>query len=82
EAFLRANVGDGLDPETEARAVADVLRAEPAAWKAWLEEGANEDWCRRIGILRTPALILAGSEDADLGPDAQRALTVPHLAHH
>ncbi|MEE7492563.1 alpha/beta hydrolase [Methylobacterium oryzae CBMB20] len=82
QAFVRANVGAGLDPETEARAVTDVLRAEPAAWKAWLGEGANEDWCRRVGILRTPALILAGSEDADLGPDAQRALTAPHLAHH
>ncbi|MGE8129260.1 alpha/beta hydrolase [Methylobacterium sp. NPDC080182] len=82
EAFVRANVGDGLDPESEARAVADVLRAEPAAWKAWLEKGANEDWRRRVGVLRTPALVLAGSEDADLGPDAQRALTAPHLAHH
>jgi pimeloyl-ACP methyl ester carboxylesterase len=82
QAFVRANVGDRLDPETEERAVADVLRAAPAAWKAWLEAGANEDWCRRVGVLRTPALILAGSEDADLGPDAQQALTAPHLAHH
>lgn len=32
-------------------------------------------------MLRTPALVFAGSEDADLGPDAQAALTLPHLAH-
>ena len=81
-AFVRANVGGGLDPESEARAVADVLQAAPEAWKAWLESGAREDLCRRIGILRTPALILAGSEDADLGADAQEALMAPHLAHH
>lgn len=80
--FVRANVGADLDPETEDGAVADVLRASPAAWKAWLQSGANEDWSRRIGVLRTPALILAGSEDADLGPDAQQALTAPHLVHH
>ena len=82
KAFVRANVGDALDPETEARAVADVLQAAPAAWKAWLEAGSHEDLCRRIGILQTPALILAGSEDADLGVDAQTALMAPHLAHH
>ncbi|SFL81715.1 alpha/beta hydrolase [Methylobacterium pseudosasicola] len=82
KAFVRANVGDGLDPEIEARAVADVLQAAPAAWKAWLEAGSHEDLSRRVGILRTPALILAGSEDADLGADAQHALMAPHLAYH
>ena len=82
KAFVSENVGSPLDPETGARAVADVLQAAPAAWKAWLESGSREDLCRRIGVLRTPALILAGSEDADLGADAQRALMAPHLAHH
>ncbi|MDP4002649.1 alpha/beta hydrolase [Methylobacterium sp. NEAU K] len=81
-AFVRDNVGAGLDPEAETRATADVLQASPQAWKAWLGSGAREDLCRRVGILHTPALILAGSEDADLGPDAQRALTAPHLARH
>ncbi|MDH2308114.1 alpha/beta hydrolase [Methylobacterium brachiatum] len=81
-AFVQENVGTALDPETEARAVADVLQAAPEAWKAWLEAGSREDWCRRIGVLRIPALILAGSEDADLGADAQTALMAPHLAHH
>ena len=69
QAFVRENVGSALDPDTEALCVADVLRASPDAWKAWLDAGSREDWCRRIGVLRTPALILAGSEDADLGPD-------------
>ncbi|MCJ2062103.1 alpha/beta hydrolase [Methylobacterium sp. J-088] len=81
-AFVRENVGTALDRATEDAAVADVLRAAPEAWKAWLESGAREDWGRRIGVLPTPALILAGSEDADLGADAQEALMAPHLARH
>jgi pimeloyl-ACP methyl ester carboxylesterase len=79
--FVRANVGETLEAEREDRAVEDVLRTEPAAWRAWLQSGAKEDLCQRIGILRLPALVLAGSEDADLGPDAQMALTLPHLPH-
>lgn len=80
-AFIRQNVGAPLAPEDEDAATADVLRAAPAAWRAWLESGANEDWAARVSILRTPALILAGSKDADLGPEGQAALTAPHLAH-
>lgn len=80
-AFIRQNVGAPLAPEDEDAATADVLRAAPEAWRAWLESGANEDWAARVGVLRTPALILAGSADADLGPAGQAALTAPHLAH-
>ncbi|MGU3362568.1 alpha/beta fold hydrolase [Methylobacterium sp. M6A4_1b] len=82
EAFVAANVAAPLDPDRMARTVADVLRASPAAWTLWLTSGSREDWCARIGVLRSPAVILAGVEDADLGPAAQAALTAPHLAHH
>ena len=81
-AFVRQNVGTPLDAEAEALAVADVLRANPAAWRAWLESGSREDLSTRVGVLTTPALILAGSQDADLGPAAQTALMAPHLACH
>lgn len=80
-AFVRANAAGSLPPEAEERAVEDVLRAEPAAWRAWLESGAEEDLCRRIGVLRIPALVIAGAEDADLGAEAQAALMMPHLPH-
>jgi hypothetical protein len=82
EAFVAANVGAPLDPEDHARTVEDVLRANPEAWKAWLTGGANEDWRARIGTLATPALVVSGAEDGDLGPEAQAALTLPHLARH
>ena len=31
-------------------------------------------------MLQTPALILAGADDEDLGPAAQRRLMAPHFA--
>lgn len=78
--FIEANLGAPLPRDLMEQAVADVLRAAPAAWKAWFAEGSREDWCARIGVLRTPALIVAGSEDADLGIAAQTCLMAPHLA--
>ncbi len=82
EGFVHANVGAPLDEGDHADTVADVLRANPAAWRAWLAAGSCEDWVARIGVLATPALVIAGSEDADLGPAAQARLTTPHLADH
>lgn len=79
--FVKANTAETLPSEAEDRAVEDVLRAEPAAWRAWLEAGAKEDLSGRVGVLRVPAVVIAGSEDADLGADAQAALTMPHLPH-
>lgn len=82
ETFIANNVATPLPPALSRLAVEDVLRASPAAWTAWLEGGSREDWCSRIGVLRTPALIVSGSDDADLGPAAQACLMAPHLAHH
>lgn len=82
EAFVSANVGSPLDPQVHARTVEDVLRADPQAWKAWLADGANEDWRERVGTLDVPALVVSGAQDGDLGPEAQAALTLPHLARH
>jgi pimeloyl-ACP methyl ester carboxylesterase len=31
--------------------------------------------------LQTPTLVVAGANDADLGPHAQRRLVVPHFAY-
>ena len=78
--YVASNVGSPLAPERAAQAVADVLRAVPAAWRAWLTGGSREDWRGRVGVLRAPALILSGSKDAELGADAQAALTAPHCA--
>jgi pimeloyl-ACP methyl ester carboxylesterase len=80
EAYVDANVAARLDQEARALAVQDVLRASRHAWAAWLERGSREDWAGRVGVLKTPALLVAGDRDADLGPDAQARLMAPHFA--
>ncbi|MCW8306252.1 alpha/beta fold hydrolase [Acidiphilium sp. PA] len=80
--YIANNIGERLDPAVHRAAVADILRINRAAWVAWLDGGSREDWAARIGTLRTPALIVAGAADTDLGTDAQRALMAPHFSHH
>ena len=82
QGFIAENVGGDLHETRHALAVDDVLRVERSAWIAWLEGGSLEDWTDRVGVLRTPALIVAGERDAALGPDAQAALMAPHFLHH
>ncbi|MDP1027899.1 alpha/beta fold hydrolase [Sphingomonas sp. KR1UV-12] len=81
-AFVAANVGAPLPPGLNGLAVADVERAAPAAWRAWLETGAREDWSARAGIIDLPALIVAGGADGDLGEAAQRRMNAPHYPDH
>jgi pimeloyl-ACP methyl ester carboxylesterase len=78
--YIGNNVASALPPSAIENAVADLLRMRPDAWAAWLHAGSREDWADRIGVLRTPALIVCGAEDPNLGEDAQRRLTAPHYA--
>ena len=57
----------------------DVLRSSEAAFASWLTTGSKEDLTSRVGTLAVPALVLAGTEDAALGPDAQRKSTLPYF---
>ena len=79
ERYVARNVGAPLQATTTQQAVNDVLRAHPKAWTAWLESGSREDWSQQVGVLRTPTLLIAGGEDADLGPAAQQALARLHF---
>jgi len=76
--YLSANTANALPPALAEQAIADVRRSVPDAWRGWLDEGAREDWSERAGVIDTPALIVAGAEDGDLGADAQRRLNAPH----
>ena len=78
--YVAGNVAEALDPETHARAAEEVVRTNLAAWRAWLESGSLEDWSDAVGILQTPALLIAGGADEALGPDAQARLLAPHFA--
>ena len=79
--FVDDNTGKvELDAPIHARAVEDVLRSNESAFAAWLNTGSKEDVASRVGTLTVPVLLLAGTEDAALGPDAQRKHTLPHFA--
>ncbi len=80
QGYIDGNVGARLDRPLNERAVGDVLRLNRAAWLAWLEGGSREDWSARVGVLRTPTLLIAGERDPALGPAAQRSLVAPHFA--
>ncbi len=79
DGFITQNTGQPLVAGQHEQAVQDVLRCSRDAWVAWFDGGSREDWRQRIGVLRTPALIVSGTEDADLGPAAQQALMAPHF---
>ncbi len=78
ERFVDQNAPHAL-PALRETAVADVQRAAPTAWLQWLERGSLEDWTDAVGVLRTPAVIVASDPGGDLGPAAQRRLTLPHV---
>ena len=80
ESFIQGAAAQTLPEGVWDEAVSDVLRAHPDAWRAWLAAGSREDWADAIGVLRTPALIVSGAEDEDLGPDAQQRLMARHFA--
>jgi pimeloyl-ACP methyl ester carboxylesterase len=84
--FVDDNTGKlPLVPSIHSRTVNDVLRMSRAAFTAWLTEtngqqaGSREDWSARVGVLPIPSLIFAGTEDAALGPNAQREHTLTHF---
>ena len=78
--FVEQNVAAPLPDAIRGRTEADVVRADVAAWRAWLLAGSNEDWTEGVGVLRTPGLVVAGAEDEMLGEAAQRELMVPHFS--
>lgn len=74
QTFLDQNTARPLDPAAHALALADLRRTSPAAWRAWLETGSRVDASDAVGRLDLPVLVLAGTDDADLGAHAQPGL--------
>ncbi len=81
ESYVRTNSSLPLRPEVFERAVEDRLRANPAAWRAWMEHGTREDWSERIGTLNLSTLVVAAEKDTSLGPQVQERLTMPHFTN-
>ncbi|MDF2666987.1 MAG: putative hydrolase or acyltransferase [Microbacterium sp.] len=74
ETFLEQDTAEPLDPRAHEKALTDLRRTSPAAWRAWLETGSRVDASAEVGTLDLPVLVLAGTDDADLGAAAQPGL--------
>ncbi len=79
EAFIRENSALPMRDDVFERAVEDRMRANPAAWRAWLERGSLEDWSRHLAGRGVPTLVIAAGQDSSLGPAVQERLTMPHI---
>lgn len=78
--FVDENTGKLPLPEgVRERAIQGVLGMNRTAFRHWLESGSNENWGKFVGEIALPALVLAGTEDGALGPNAQRETTLTHL---
>ncbi|WP_126945653.1 alpha/beta fold hydrolase [Xanthomonas sp. BRIP62409] len=78
EQFIDDNCAATLPAPVRTAAVEDVLRTNANAWIAWLAHASREDCSAQAGCMHVPALIIAGSDDGDLGEAAQTALNAPH----
>ena len=76
ERIVRAVTVRPLAAEMFEAAVEDHLRASHAAWTAWLDAGSREDVSELAAQVSVPTLVVAGSDDAALGEDVQRATTL------
>ena len=61
------------------RIVTDHLRASRAGWLAWLDGGSREDLRALARQIQAPVLVVAGADDASLGPAVQARDTLPLL---
>jgi hypothetical protein len=78
-AYVAANAAGPVPDGVRDTAVADVRRSSRTAWREWLDRGSLEDWSDEVGVLRTPATVIVGAEDPDLGAANQERLTLPHV---
>ncbi|GAA4741566.1 hypothetical protein GCM10025783_10900 [Amnibacterium soli] len=63
-AFVDRDIALALPEPARTAAIEDVERASRVAVLEWLERGVLEDRSDEVGVLRTPAVVLVGSQDA------------------
>ena len=56
--------GNAMTPQQVDAAVADVLAADPAAWRAWVEVGSKQDITALMAGVTCPVTVLSGDRDA------------------
>ncbi|WP_375407646.1 alpha/beta fold hydrolase, partial [uncultured Amnibacterium sp.] len=78
-AYVDANLAGPIPSAVRTAAIEDVRRSNRTAWLEWLRRGSLEDWSDEVGVLRTPATVIVGAEDSDLGAVDQERPTLPHV---
>ncbi len=56
--------GGPLSADRKAAAVDDVVAADPAAWRAWVEVGSRQDLSALVRAITCPVTVLSGDRDA------------------
>ncbi len=81
EAFVTGGAYSALTKQDYLTAFEDVQRTNPAAWTAWPQSGAREDWSNRITDLRVPTDLIVGEHDQAIPLDFQIKHTLPIVQH-
>ncbi|WP_268801001.1 alpha/beta fold hydrolase [Pseudomonas huanghezhanensis] len=82
EAFIDESSAFRLPDDIREVAVADALRVNLTAWRAWVDHGSREDWSDRLGTIEYPVLLVCGEADQQVpGPEEQRRTTLAAFSH-
>ena len=77
--FYQGIIREPLDGRDMENLVQDGLRANRAAWNAWLDFGSREDISAQVGHIEVPILLLASREDPVMTPEVIEGQVLPHF---
>lgn len=78
ERSVREGLANPPEPGVLEALLSDWLSVDAETWRWWWESGSRETL--DVSAVRAPTLILGGEADERLGAQAQKRLTLPHLA--
>ncbi len=81
EQTLAKIIAQSLPTTSQAQAVADNLRSDPAAWRTWLQQGSREDIAASVGTISIPTLVVSGDEDETIPRLLIEREVMPHLSN-
>ena len=71
--------GDGVRPETASAAVSDIVAADAAAWRSWVEVGSRQDLSAMMAAVTCPVTVLSGDRDTAVPTDVVEREVVARL---
>ena len=71
--------GGDLSPEQVVAAAADIVAADAAAWRSWVEVGSRQDLSAMMAAVTCPVTVLSGDRDAAVPTDVVEREVVARL---